>query len=159
MVPGAVHEGIGDFLIWEFDHSVSIHTGVTFHTVLLSGPIALMLDSAANQLICRSILNKSRDSYFPDGGTFCYLSRHDRLVTLSYLEQLKIDLGDLPEPFRYNGNWIKLTVDLINRHTMFGYYSEWSGYGSTRLLPPDYRKLEYTPVSWEQIDYPGPTLT
>lgn len=42
--------------------------------------------------------------------------------------------------------------------TMFGYYSEWSGYGTTRLAPPNERKFEYAPISWKQVEYPGPSL-
>ena len=42
--------------------------------------------------------------------------------------------------------------------TMMGYYSEWSGYGSTRLDEPNQRKLEYYPISWKQVGYPGPSL-
>jgi hypothetical protein len=159
MVPGAVYEGIDQFLIWEFDHSVALHIGFTLQPVLLSEAIAQMLNSAANQLISSGIVHGPLDNCFPGGGEFCSLSRRDRLLTLSYLEQLKIDLGSLPVPFQYNGNWVQMVVDLINRHTMFGYYSEWSGYGSTRLLMPQARKLEYTPISWKQIGYPGPDLT
>lgn len=45
----------------------------------------------------------------------------------------------------------------LNRLTMMGYYSEWSGYGSTCLNPPNQRVLEYYPISWKQIGYPGPS--
>lgn len=158
MEPGAVYEGVDQFLIWEFDHSVAICIGYTLSRVLLSEAIAQMLNSAAYQLIRAGIVLKLHGSYFPGGGDFCYLSRRDRLLTLSYLEQLKIDLGSLPVPFQNNGNWVQIVVDLINRHTMFGYYSEWSGYGSTRLCTPEARVLQYAPISWAQIGYPGPSL-
>ncbi|MEL7655898.1 MAG: hypothetical protein AAGU75_08320 [Bacillota bacterium] len=46
----------------------------------------------------------------------------------------------------------------FNRFTMMGYYSEWYGYGSTRLETPDQRRLEFFPLSWEQVEYPGPSL-
>lgn len=42
--------------------------------------------------------------------------------------------------------------------TMMGYYSEWYGYGSTRLNEPNQRVLEFYPFSWKQIGYPGPSL-
>ncbi len=42
--------------------------------------------------------------------------------------------------------------------TMMGYYSEWSGYGTTRLNKPNQRILEYNPISWKQVGYPGPSL-
>lgn len=49
-------------------------------------------------------------------------------------------------------------IPSLNRLAMMGYYSEWPGYGSTRLNPPGQRILEYYPASWEQIGYPGPSL-
>jgi len=52
---------------------------------------------------------------------------------------------------------LSITGDL-NRLTMMGYYSEWYGYGSTRLKTPNQRKLEYFPLSWGQVEYPGPSL-
>ena len=159
MVPGAVYEGIDEFLIWEFDHSLDLYTGFGLQPVLLSGAIAQMLDSAASQLIKCSITCEPCGNYFTGGGEFSSLSRYDRILTLQYLEQLKVDLGSLPIPFRYNGNWVQMVVDLINRHTLFGYYSEWSGYGSTRLLTPEDRILQYAPISWRQINYPGPALS
>jgi hypothetical protein len=159
MVPGAVQGGVDQFLVWQFDHAVELNVGVSLQPVLLSGAIAQMLNSAASQLICAGILRTHRDNYFPVGNEFSSLSRSDRLLTLSYLEGLRLDLGCLPIPFRYNGNWVQIVVDLINRFTMFGYYSEWSGYGSTRLLTPEARRLEYFPFSWTQISYPGPSLS
>ena len=42
--------------------------------------------------------------------------------------------------------------------TMMGYYSEWYGYGSTRLNEPNQRVLEFYPFSWKQVGYPGPSL-
>jgi hypothetical protein len=159
MVPGAVYSGIHQFVIWEFDHWIDIHVGLGLQSVMLSGAIAEMLDSAASQLINSGTVRELQGNYFPGGGEFCSLSRYDRILTLSYLEQLKVDLGSLPVPFQHNGSWVQMVVDLINRHTMFGYYSEWSGYGSTRLLTPEDRKLEYYPISWQQIGYPGPDLS
>jgi hypothetical protein len=53
---------------------------------------------------------------------------------------------------------IPLTNPLAVRFVMMGYYSEWSGYGSTRLEEPAQRRLEYNPLSWKQVGYPGPSL-
>ncbi|WP_154673413.1 hypothetical protein [Pseudobacteroides cellulosolvens] len=58
-----------------------------------------------------------------------------------------MDLEILPVPFKYNGNWIQMVVDLINRYTMFGYYSECAGYDTIRLLTSEERVLQYTPIS------------
>lgn len=46
----------------------------------------------------------------------------------------------------------------INRLVTMGFYSEWSGYGSTRLKPPNERVFEFPPISWKQVGYPGPSL-
>lgn len=159
MVPGAVNQGIGQFVIWEFDNLVAIEVNNNLQPILLSDAIAQMLDAAACQLILYGIIRGPREDHFPGGGDFCSLSRRDRLLTLNHLEQLKIDYSTLPQPFQNNPNWIQMAVDLINRYTMFGYYSEWSGYGSTRLCTPEARKLEYAPISWKQIGYPGPSLS
>jgi hypothetical protein len=64
-------------------------------------------------------------------------------------EQLVILSGD---------ELILSAISALNRFTMMGYYSEWSGYGSTRLAAPDQRILEFYPLSWEQVGYPGPSL-
>ena len=42
--------------------------------------------------------------------------------------------------------------------TMLGYYSEWFGYGTTRMNKPNERVFEFAPISWKQIGYPGPSL-
>lgn len=47
----------------------------------------------------------------------------------------------------------------LNRYTLLGYYSEWYGYGSTRMNTPNQRFLQYFPPSWEQVEYPGPSLS
>lgn len=47
-------------------------------------------------------------------------------------------------------------INALIRATMMGYYSEWFGYGSTRLNEPDQRTMEYQPFSWKQVGYPGP---
>ncbi len=59
---------------------------------------------------------------------------------------------------RYGQEDILPVILSLNRLAMMGYYSEWPGYGNTRLESPNQRTLEYYPVSWEQIGYPGPSL-
>lgn len=56
-----------------------------------------------------------------------------------------------------NAGLVLNITDAINRLVMFGYYSEWSGYGTTRLAPPTRRRLEEFPVGWTQSAYPGPS--
>ena len=65
-------------------------------------------------------------------------------------EYLILSLNSYDIPFNITGS--------LNRFTMMGYYSEWYGYGSTRLEVPDQRRLEYFPLSWQQVGYPGPSL-
>lgn len=55
------------------------------------------------------------------------------------------------------GSFNSIIFKLI-RYTMMGYYSEWYGYGKTRLLSPNQRTLQFYPLSWKQIGYPGPSL-
>lgn len=71
---------------------------------------------------------------------------------------MQIDPAEIPEPFKSNPAMIAMVKGTLKTTTMMGYYSEWSGYGSTRLAQAEKRTLEYKPISWEQIDYPGPSL-
>ncbi|WP_163971098.1 hypothetical protein [Oceanobacillus halotolerans] len=89
---------------------------------------------------------------------FSHLSRKDRIQTLAALENLEIDLFLLPSPFQNNAGLVKYVTDALNRFSMFGYYSEWLAYGSTRLYPPNHRQLEFFPFSWQQVGYPGVSL-
>lgn len=68
-----------------------------------------------------------------------------------YREELPFTLQEILE------NVFSILSEL-NRFTLMGYYSEWSGYGETRLNPPDQRIFEFRPVSWDQVGYPGPSL-
>ena len=58
-----------------------------------------------------------------------------------------------------NNYHIPLEESSLNRLTMMGYYSEWFGYGSTRLEEPNQRVLEFSPSSWTQVGYPGPSFS
>lgn len=125
----------------------------------LAKPTAEMLDVAAEQLVFMDGNNKSINfSRFMGGGTFAAIDPSDRFRALTLLEQLKVYLADLPLPFRDNPGLVRSITGELNRFTMMGYYSEWSGYGSTRLELPNQRKLEYFPISWKQVGYPGPSL-
>lgn len=125
----------------------------------LAEPTETMLDVAADQLVFigdnKRLLDFSR---FPGGGTFAALAPGDRFRALTLLGQLKVYLADLQMPFRDNPGLVLSITIVLNRFTMMGYYSEWSGYGSTRLNTPNNRVLEYFPLSWKQVGYPGPSL-
>lgn len=144
-----------DYLIYALDHYVAVQKQLFHMTIPLSLPTAKLLDAAAAQLIYVNQLEPLSKQAVPGGGMFSYLSRKDRLKALSALENLQLDLFALPEPYQNNGGLIKHVTDALNRFSMFGYYSEWPAYGSTRLFPPQLRRLEFFPWGWEQVGYPG----
>lgn len=86
------------------------------------------------------------------------LESFNLLYAVVLLRQLQINLSNLPVPFKDNPLLIIQIANYLYQYTMMGYYSEWSGYGTTRLEEPNARILEYYPISWEQIGYPGPSL-
>jgi hypothetical protein len=154
---GALDLRIDEFMIWELNHFRLLTINDEPFNIPLAVPTAVMLDVAAEVLIDRqenrSLLNFT---HYPGGGPFSALSPSDRFRAINLLEELTIDLNELPLPFRNNPGFIALILGAIHRFPMMGYYSEWYGYGTTRLNMPDDRVLEYPPVSWEQVGYPGP---
>ena len=132
---------------------------LNYYFIPLAEPTALMLDLAADQLVFNGENTRLLDfSNFPMGGTFAALAPIDRFRALTLLEQGRVYLLDLPIPYKGNEGLTLTIAGLLDRYTMMGYYSEWSGYGSTRLESPNNRRLEYHPLSWEQVGYPGPSL-
>lgn len=92
------------------------------------------------------------------GKLYSGISEGDRLLLLDQLRQGQMNSGDLPFPFTNNPEAVMTAAKSLASAVMMGYYSEWYGYGSTRLESPDQRRMEYIPISWEQIGYPGPSL-
>lgn len=124
--------------------------------VSLAEPTAIMLNMAANQLAFINSWNAGIE--YPEGNTFASINPVDRFRTMSFLEELNLDPAELPEPYQNNmGLTLSIALSLVG-YTMLGYYSEWFGYGTTRLLSPNDRRLEFYPISWEQVGYPGPSL-
>ncbi|MFD2192625.1 hypothetical protein D8M05_05225 [Oceanobacillus bengalensis] len=150
--------GVHEYLIYGLDHYIAIQEQLHHITLPLAYPTAIMLDEAATQLVNTGRAQASPQIQFPGGGMFSRLSREDRIQTLSALENLAFDLYLLPSPFQNNGGLIKHVIDALNRFAMFGYYSEWPAYGTTRLYPPDDRRLEFFPWGWQQVGYPGVSL-
>lgn len=145
------------YLIYQLDHAVSIHIGLSLVNIPLAQPTAELLNTAAQQVIETKRNIDPLNSYpLTSRMPFAMLSRTDRLRTVSFLEQLDINLARLPVPFQYNGGLVQNMMDVINRLTYFGFFSEWAGYGTTRLLPPVCRRIEFFPPSWIQAGYPGP---
>ncbi|WP_132250188.1 hypothetical protein [Natranaerovirga pectinivora] len=125
----------------------------------LAIPTAIMLDMAAEELVA----NEGNDhflnfSVYEGGGAFAALAPSDRFRAIILLEELRINLENLPFPYQNNPALVLSVTNSLNRITTMGYYSEWWGYGTTRLEEPDDRVLEYLPLSWEQVGYPRPSL-
>lgn len=155
---GVSDMGVHEYIIYALDHYISIQQQLYHNVVPLSYATARMLDAAATQLVHTHQARPFPQSLFPGGHMFSHLSRQDRIRTLAALENLDIDLYLLPSPYQNNGGLVKHVTDALNRFSMFGYYSEWPAYGSTRLYPPNNRRLEFFPWSWQQVSYPGVSL-
>lgn len=156
-VIGAVDLFINEYMIWELDHFLSLHNGFYLSRIPLSSSTAMLLDAGAVQLLAMG-LAQGPLKHGAAGGAFSRLSPENRIKTMSLLEQGSIDPGYLPEPYRYDLGLVAFMVDFLNHQTMFGYYSEWAGYGTTRLATPSERHLQFFPPSWRQVGYPGVSL-
>lgn len=129
------------------------------HYYPLARPVADILDAAATQLIMKIGSNYSLD-YFNSNGksAFAELEPYDRFKAISLLPALQSYLTDIPESLGDNQDYVLAVINALSRYTLMGYYSEWSGYGTTRLDTPDERILEFFPIGWRQVGYPGPSL-
>ncbi len=149
---------IDEYVIWCLDHGLAVQGVINMINVPLSSPTAELLDVAASRLVDTGGAKDPQNILaFPDGGTFATLSRNDRCRAITLLERNDIDLGALPSPYQNNAGLVKYIAGAINRFAVFGYYSEWSGYGTTRLASPESRMLESVPLGWQQVQYPGPS--
>ena len=144
---------VHEYVIYCLDHYTSVQQQLHHAIIPLAYPTAIMLDAAAIQLVNARQATPSGQSPFPV--FFSCLSKIDRIRTLSALENLDIDLFLLPTPYQNNAGLIKYVIDALNRFSLFGYYSEWPAYGSTRMFPPNNRRLEFFPLSWREVGYPG----
>ncbi len=137
---GALDLQVDQFLIYVLEHL----------SVPMVLPIAEILNAAA--------VLWSRDQGYYGPVSFAALSPIERLSVLNMLTQLP----QAPEIMTMisevdPGLWMTV-ISMLDTYTLMGYYSEWSGYGTTRLNPPEERVLEFKPLSWLQIGYPGPSL-
>jgi hypothetical protein len=155
---GALDLHTSEYLICTLDHYVSLKLILKNFNIYLANATAEMLNIAARQLISTGGNEKPINPAVPtEQGIFAALEATDRCRTIILLEQLKVDLTSLPVPFRHNPGIVLAMVSIITVLATAGYYSEWSGYGSTRLAPPGKRKIEHLPTGWKQIGYPGPS--
>ncbi|MEH7418994.1 hypothetical protein V7266_27575 [Neobacillus drentensis] len=152
---GAFELLIHEYIIWTLDHSISLLKNTNYS---LSRQTAELLELGAQQFLLNSGNTQTLTFYkIPNNIFFSVLTPEDRLRTVTLLEQLTINPAYLPYPFNLNPRFVLPVMDFINRLAMFGFYSEWSGYGTTRLNPPNNRRLESFPISWIQVNYPGPS--
>jgi hypothetical protein len=151
---GAVGLHVHEYMIWSLDHSLSLHSGLSLTVFPLAAATAALLQAGAAQLIASGRAYCPGPIATPEA-PFAFLAPVDRIRTLAALERLEVDLGCLPPPFKDDGGYLKFMVDYLCHGTMFGDYSEWSAYGTTRLDSPAHRRLEYFPLSWAQVGYPG----
>ncbi|MUT68611.1 hypothetical protein [Paenibacillus sp. NEAU-GSW1] len=155
---GAAEQGVQDYLIWELDHTLALFFGMHLTNFPLSAPTAGMLNAGAVQLVASGQALQAPNHTQWEISPYSAISPLDRIRVLAMLEELKVDLGALPPPYRGDGGLVKFIVDYLNRATMFGFYSEWPAYGTTRLAAPTERRLEYFPIGWRQAGYPGVSL-
>jgi hypothetical protein len=157
--PGGLDCQVEEFVIWQLDHFLALNVGFTQTRLPLASPTALMLD-AASAPVMASLQSQGfcPSPCFPGGGLFASLPRKERIRTLSMLEKADFDLGSLPAPFTYNAGLVQSVSLMLSTLPVFGFYSEWYGYGNTRLATPDYRRMECFPPGWSQVEYPGPAL-
>ncbi len=150
----------------EFDLLVETANG-TVHRVVQNYPYApaftLVFDVVAAEFLARGANEDppSPNDQFPGGGTFTRLSRQDRLRCLWTIVDGSVvdDLDELLSPLVPDLGILKYVVMAVNGLHGFGYYTEWSGYGTTKTEMPNDRELQ-TPAgevqSRRQSGYPGP---
>lgn len=148
-------------LLGALDLQTHVYLIITLNNyyIPLAKPIAEILDVLAEQIVFsegnESLFDNAR---FLEGSMFSTLDSRKRYLVLDLLKKMKGYFSNslIPEQ-HYPG--VQYILNQLNRLTMLGYYSEWFGYGSTRLKEPDERKLEFFPASWAQVGYPGPSFS
>lgn len=146
-----------EYLRWTLDHYFLLITAITDINIYLANATAELLNIGARELINAGRNTKPVNSdILPEEGPFAALEPTDRFRAVTFLEQGNVDLTSLPVPYRNNPDFMLTVTGVITLLTTFGFYSEWSGYGTTRLETPNLRKLEQFPSGWQQVGYPGP---
>jgi hypothetical protein len=160
-VAGAQELHVYEYVIWILEHSISLPVKEQLNLVngSMSKATAELLDAGAVQLIqTGQILYPLNVTEFSSGGPFTTLSKVDRLRAITLIERLNINLENLSIPYKSNPELVRDMMDVINELTLFGHYSEWTAYGTTRLFSPEYRRVEHFPHGWYLTGYPGPSF-
>ena len=155
---GALASHTDEYEIWSLDHILSLNITKLNFNIYLANATAKMLNIAAKQLI-DSVGNKEPINFtiLHEQGAFAALAPNDRFRVIALLEQNKVDITLLPIPFRNNPGFILSLTGGISMFATIGYYTEWSGYGSSRMNTPEKQKFEHFPIGWKQSGYPGPS--
>ncbi|MEH6907918.1 hypothetical protein [Neobacillus drentensis] len=161
-VAGALELHAYEYVIWILEHSIALPVKAQLNLMdnnSMAKATAELLDAGAARLIqTGQILYPLTVNAFPGGGLFAALSPLDRLRAITLIELLEINLETLSIPYKNNPELVRNMMDALNELPMFGQYSEWTAYGTTRLFPPEYRRVEFFPTGWFQTQYPGPAF-
>lgn len=132
---------------------------LNYYYTPLAVPISEILNILAKQLINFERTAKVLYSKKQIGGNaFSVLSPRDRLRSLLLIEERRSYYSkELAIFLEYPG--LFSNISSLNRYIIMGFYSEWYGYGTTRFQNLEERTLEFYPISWEQVGYPGPSIS
>lgn len=150
MYYGALDFQTVDYVIWTLN----------FYPIPLANAFAEVIDISTRYFIDINE-NKRQADYLHDlqNETFSSLQAPNRLYVLSLLEKLEFPLIELPYPFNSQEDTIISLANTIIRIIFMGYYSEWYGYGDTKFNSPSQRVFQFSPLSWTQAGYPGPSFS
>ncbi|AOY77919.1 hypothetical protein [Clostridium formicaceticum] len=155
---GALDLHTEEFLIWVLDHLLSLTIVKKNVNIPMANVTAEMLNIAAKELIDKGENKKSvNPDIMQEKGVFAALDPSDRFRTISLLEELRLDLANLPVPFWNNSGVVLAITSVLTLLTVFGHYSEWCAYDSTKLETVEKRIIQEFPVSWKEVGYPGPS--
>lgn len=156
-VIGATELHVDEYLIYALDHYLALKIVFKNFNFYLANATAKLLNAAAGQLIAAKKNKKPADpAAVSEKGLFAALDPADRCRVIALLEQLQVDLGSLPVPFYNSPETVLAVISIVTMLITGGCYSEWPAYGSTRLAPPEQRRIENFPAGWKQTGYPGP---
>jgi hypothetical protein len=156
---GALDLRMDDYLIWGLDHYISIQGDWGKNNIQLSSATAGVLDAGAKQLVLSGKVQETPNhSIFPEGGPFAALSVNDRFEAIHLLENGQVDMESLPSPFQGNLGLVENILGNLHQMILLGYYSEWFSLGTTRLAPPENRRIERPFMTWDFVNYPGPAF-
>lgn len=122
-------------------------------------PFAVAVAEILNMAAKQYLMEKGEDPDVPKDSGGLYFSKLSQEDRLKIVDRISSPGGIIyvPAGLTMKQEDIVPVMSALNRLTLMGYYSEWSGYGSTRFMSPDKRMLEYKPIGWEQVGYPGPS--